>query len=790
MSNLRTHLLPSLVQGVSQQSIEARGLASAEAQTNCLNSLADGVVSRMGSIPIVAFTDSVAQPFVTLIYRNAAEIYAIYITAGSLRVFNLVSGLECSVTGNISAYLNVGSTAVPRENFHVTTVQDTSFVVNKSVEVAMANTTSPARTNEAIAYFRAGSYITTYRLTVTVAGVDYYTEYTTPQGSTASQEQFIKTDRLAQEFADSFVADIVPLLDTAGYTGFTVDRNGSTLRIRGPVDFQVDTTDGMGDTQFISFKDSVRSFSDLPQRCFNGYQVAVTGANDQEKDDYFLKYEGAPSTGVWKEVVAPNTKTTINAATMPQVLKNTGLNTFTVGPATWGLRLAGDGVDTSLDPAFIGRKIVSTAFIGSRLAIITEGSFSLSRANNAYVFFPDTALTDLDTDPIHYDLNLDQVVNIKATVRVAGRLQFWADGAQAVLSSGDNAIKEETVEAIPSTTYTYSSSAPPVASGRNSLLFATSMTAWSSLREVFFRADEADGEIEITAHVPAYISGEVKQIATDPIAKKTFVLTSSGGLYLYQWYNQGTDRIQSAWNRWIIGGRAKPLWIAVRNNILYLLVSWGTSKVFEKIHLDAVGDEAPLMPIRLDHRVSESLATFDPAGFSTITLPYVVDPAGRPEFTVVQREDSTSTVRGRSLSFEWLSGSSIKVLGTEAGMKFYFGSVPTASRQFSEVSIKDSQGNTVLADDITVHDLVVRHKNTVEYSVIKSLYDGTVVAERVYSRWIGNPNQVNGRVPYDKGQHRVQIGEVADQVAITLVNDTVFPATWTAAKYTYSANQR
>ncbi|UIY29180.1 hypothetical protein LZK73_21850 [Neorhizobium galegae] len=118
---------------------------------------------------------------------------------------------------------------------------------------------------------------------------------------------------------------------------------------------------------------------------------------------------------------------------MPHLLVNTGLNAFEVKQATWGTRVAGDGQYTSVDPSFVGYPIRSLQFISGRLAAISEFNTILSRSRNAYVFFPDTAQTNLDTAPVDYDASNGSSTLIEYAVVAGGKLQFWGDGQQTYL---------------------------------------------------------------------------------------------------------------------------------------------------------------------------------------------------------------------------------------------------------------------------------------------------------------------------------------------------------------------
>lgn len=394
----------SLIQGISQQAPNARGSASCEHQENCLNDVLEGVVSRMGSRVLGSYFDVYQDPFVHGFKRSSDEQYLVIIEGTSLRVLNRVTGELCTITGNMTSYLP--HTGVARKAFQAITVGDTTFILNRQKAVGMGLTKSSKRQNSSVAYFQAGGYKITYTLTLRVGGVEYTTSYETPDNSSPSNAKFIGTDYLAQQFLTSLVTDVFPSMATDGHTGFTAHRNGSTIIIYGPLDkeYTIHTSDGVGDTHLIGFRDSLDSISKLPKRCIEGYIVSISTPGAVEAARYWLRYVGDSDNGKWEEVVAPDTVLALDAATMPHLLVCTAPNTFEIRQATWGERVSGDGDRTSPDPSFVGYPIRSLQFISGRLAAVTEYTMALSRARNAYVFFPDTAQTTLDTAPIDYDI--------------------------------------------------------------------------------------------------------------------------------------------------------------------------------------------------------------------------------------------------------------------------------------------------------------------------------------------------------------------------------------------------
>jgi hypothetical protein len=728
------------------------------------------------------------DPFTHSIKRDGDEYYLICIEDGELAVYNMLSGAACTVTGDISAYLSQGDGT--RKSYTAAGPEDTTFIVNKAVIPAMAATKSPVRVNQACAHFKSGQYSVTYTLAVVIGGTEYSISYKTPDNSTSANADFIATNVLAQEFRDAFNATLVPMLNGAGHTGFTCELSGSTLRISAPagVDFDIDTKDGQGDRQFICFKEKVKSFTDLPERCFDGYEVAVAGANDKQFDDYYLKYVGGQSTGTWQEVVSPDTQTTIDPATMPHLLVNTGKDTFEVKQGVWGARLAGDGDLTAQDPYFIGRRIVDIQFISGRLAIITEGTLNLSRVRNAYVFFPDTVQTNLDSAPLIYELSTGKVTIVTGSAVLAQHLHLWSDENQLVLSSGNDPLKEDTTEILPNTNYSYSGEVAPLPVGKSALMFGSSMGPWNRLMQVFYRGKDAVGEIDITGHVRRLVKGTLKHMDAGETAGVLSVLTEEEAttIYIYQWFNNGEERVLSAWNKWTLPTVEKILWAGVRQNRMYLLLKWVGKTTIESIPLDRFGDTPEgQLPLRLDHGCLGDLqlpvSELDPW---TLTLPYDVPADQREGWVCVENIDDEvdQTQRGRIVPHEWVDGSTVSLSDVRSS-NLIFGRIPVAYRKNSKLYVQDKQG-TILPKYLQIIGLIVAHHDTSSYAVVWGANEENRL--EFHGRVLGDPNIDNNEVVRATGLFRVDIGEEADDVEIKLLNDTCYPANWEMYEYLYA----
>lgn len=128
--------IPGLYDGVSQQSPTLRSPLQASIQENCWATIADGLrkrpptelVGKLSSTPI-------GKAYLHEINRDTTERYQVIISDGDIKVFDVISGTEQVVNfPSGKAYLSCDN---PVSDFQAVTVADYTFIVNKTVAVAM-----------------------------------------------------------------------------------------------------------------------------------------------------------------------------------------------------------------------------------------------------------------------------------------------------------------------------------------------------------------------------------------------------------------------------------------------------------------------------------------------------------------------------------------------------------------------------------------------------------------------------------------------------------------------------
>lgn len=847
-NDLKSYTIPNLVQGVSQQVPEQRRDTQAEDQYDCINSPVNGCEARP-PVEVLGFVYGAdfSNAFCRQIARGDTEHYLTVIseaaTGDRLRVFDLLTGEECPVTFTVTDdYLETDDT--PREVVRGATLNDYSFLVNREVKPAIDPDILAANDyNEGIFFFKAGGYSITYQATVRYNGNNYTFRYSTPDNSASANAAYIGTNQLAATFYRAFTGGAAGPITSgtaspaavdrddpqggvgaggAGDTtytgaitlvslGFYVAINGNCLLVgrADDAEFTIDASDGVGDTHFKAVKDTAQAFSELPKSCFSGFTTMVIGSNKETDDDYYVTYisESGGQSGHWEECAMPGATVAFDPDTMPHVLVNTGYQQFEFEQPTWGRRVSGDGVENSLDPSFVGKRVEDIAYSNTRLLLLTEGTSVWSKNRNPYVFFPSTAQSTLDTDPIDVEVGGGtDIALLRKVVQSAETTFLWAEGIQFKTTSKQEPFKQGAVEAPPSTKYEFAAQSDPLALGQ-SLYFVSEPGDYSTIRDLLIQNGEPRGETDITEHVPNYIPQGIRSLTASDTRRTMFVHSEAepNVIYTYNYLLSATERLQSAWNKWRLPEHCQVVWMGVRRNYLKMLLQIeGFGAIIAQVDLtnNAVDPGQTDRQTRLDLRIPEGLvqrqydATLDE---TIILLPYHVasargyayvdenSPATCPMF-VTTRTASDNSVRGavwRIKSIAWSStyGTDVIVVAKDCtAEELYIGFRISAERTESQFFYRSTQGA------VTIERLQV--VNAV-YTYARSGYFRVEVTERlanaergpkVYEmtgRTFGDPSNILGSYPIRGGTFKVPVNMKSEDCTVRAINDSFLPSRWT-----------
>lgn len=781
--SLISYSVPNLIGGVSQQPAPIRRDNQFEAQHNIYATLIGGLRKRPPTLHVAKVLNEAAEAgaYVHFINRDSTERYAVLIESESIRVFDLATGAEKTVTApDGTDYIDVTSA---RASLRALSVADYTFIWNRDVEVEMGAAVSPSVNPEALIYVKQGNYGRTYDISI---GGTTYASFTVADGSAPADTASVTTSNIAA----NLYLHLTGANNGAGVpppnvlSGYTIGIYEDTIHIRKNTagDVAISTRDGFGGTAMICVKGSTPRFTDLPPHGPEGVVVEVVGDKGVAGDNYFVKFvkkNAGDSTGVWRETIKPGITYEIDAASMPHQLVRNGDGTFTFQRATWLDREVGDEL-TNAEPSFVGRKINDVFFHRNRLGVVAGENTIYSASGDPFRFWRKTATTLLDDDPVDVANSHIKASTIYNAVPFKASLLLFSDASQFELGA-EATLTPKTATIVPTTEYNADRDVKPVGVAA-SVFFPASQGVNAQVREYYYSGDQQQNDAyDTTAHCPRYVPSGIFKMTASTYDDVLCVVSSSdpAALYVYKWFGNAQQRVQSAWTRWEIGGTI--LGVEFIGSDLYIAVERDEELWLEYVPMaqDFVDSGASFVTY-LDRRVSdEDLAAPSynaSADTTTFTMPYST--GSTCIATVRAAEDYDDLVVGTALFVMSRSTNTITVSGDHTSTPLWFGFPYESSAEFSRLYRKSSDGES----KVTVADgrLQLRYMTLMLGNTGYIRIEVTPSGRRMYTKEfsgavLGTSLAVVGNVPIYTGRVKAPILSRSDQVSIRIVNDTHLP---------------
>ena len=589
------------------------------------------------------------------------------------------------------------------------------------------------------------------------------------------------TTRIASTLAESL---------RQGLSGYVIENLDSCIRIyrTNNADFVFSSSDSWGDEASKGIKQDAVKFSDLPARCWDGVRVRIKGENLGRDDDYYVVYNNnaGKKTGTWTECRGWAQLYRIDAATMPHLLVREADGTFTFKRATWDEAQCGD--DASADvPSFIGRPIADLCFFRNRLGFIADENVILSRQGEYYNFWPRSAITVVDTDPVDYAVSDNRVNMLRFMVPFGTALLLFADQSQFQLTDGgSNLLTVNTARIDPTTRYECSRLTKPEGVGRN-VYFITERSGNTSVQEYFVTAEEVGTDAEeVTAHVSRYIPKNVFKMVGSGGEDMLVLLSSerSNCLYVYKFFWAGEEKVQSAWSRWEFAPADNILSLVAIEANLYLVVQRPDGVFLDRIDLqDKQPDSGLRYQVHLDRRTLVH-GTYD-AETDTTTWQMPYNPLVSPIMLVLG--DAFAGRGGWKLTSAYAASASAVSAPGDWTAGYCVAGIPYEFRYtFSQQFVKESHeigAPAITAGRLQLRSLRVHYRDSGYFrSEVTSRGRPTRVAEHLW--WVGDNRFLIGQPVLNSGSHRFGVMAQAEQVRIELVNGSQYPSTFLGAEWT------
>ena len=408
----------------------------------------------------------------------------------------------------------------------------------------------------------------------------------------------------------------------AEYWEETTSTSGASAWVSGTTyskgaDFDVRTTDGLANEGLEAVYKEISSITELPKQCFNNFTVKVKGDADIDQDDYYVKFttdnKSEFGKGTWVEAVGweqdesstaiqGGIQTKLDATTMPvtlvPVFTGDDITSFKLqtpeedqtatapNEIGWRTRQAGDN-GTNPFPSFVGGTINDVFFFKNRLGFLTDSNVIFSEADEYFNFFRTTTQQLLDSAPIDVGLSHTKVARLQFAKAFQEKLMLFSDSSQFVLRGAD-VLSPKTVAISPVSEYDTTDNVEPLVLG-NYIYFPFNRDKYVGMYEYYVDSNTEVFEAqEITEHVAKYIPSTIRMMAGSTTQNTVLVqsLAEQSSLYVYKYFWSGKEKIQSAWQKFTLGGNDPIRGFDFVDSTLYLLVGRGGDLYLEKLILE------------------------------------------------------------------------------------------------------------------------------------------------------------------------------------------------------------
>lgn len=787
--------IPSLINGVSQQPPSLRLPTQGVEQINAVSSLLDGLGKRPPSEHVAKLTaKNYVKPFIHWINRDETEKYVVLFYPEHIQVVDQF-GVSYPVVETVDGDLSYIDASSPYRMIQALTINDTTFVVNQTRETKLTDDVVATRPMEAIVWIRAGSYSTDY--TIKVDGTSY--TFTTD----VSDATTIKTQHIADQLTTN--------LATALGVNYVVTRSNNTIWIKrvNNANFNITTADSNGNHNHSLIVGQAAHFADLPEDAPNGAVAKILGSVEDKSDDYWVQFSTRAGVsfgpGTWVECAAPGVHYKFLADTMPHQLvrkqdDSNGAVTgtpnaiyFEFGQVEWRDRKAGDG-DSIPTPSFIGNPISALFLHRGRLGFLALGNVILSQAGDLINFWRQTAVTLLDDDPIDVVIANQTAVNLRHAIAFNGDLLLFSDHAQFILKGGD-ILTPKTVSTSLVTQYSSHIHTVPVNTA-DTVYFPFDNGSYTGLREYYVDGiNQQKKAVTVTDQCPRYILGSGLRISVSTTENMLFLTTDQERetVYVYQWYVNGQDKLQSSWSKWTFGDDATVLAVGFLGDVMNLIVARNDGTYLEQIRLDpGLTDTYADYVTYLDRRVNETTAGVQTiynssSNTTTINVPFLMD--SNEDWLVVTRANGDDNWRhGRVLTQVSHTLTQIVVRG-DARPGFWLGRSYTMEYEFATPYLRSQSQlggvSTVSEGRLQVLDFTVKYDRTGYFRAVVVPDQRDPAEYKMTGQSLLVPSLVGnlGAVQIRSGELKFPVLARNENVRIKVVNDSHLPSYFSGAEW-------
>ena len=557
--------LPVPYGGISEQSVELMLDIQCTDMVNCIPDIVEGIQRRNGTEYAAMNATGLSDKIFHFYDRGEGnERYFMTVQSSAtapLRIFS-IDGTEKKVSYDSPSAINkyLGGVA---DNLVAITVQDRTFIANKTVKVGITIADTPNANYDMPAYYwlsrSSNDTNAPYRYAVYLNGATYET---TSNSSITAATQLAASINASGTFSATAIGSCIKIQSSAGY-------------------FTFNSWDSWGNQASFGWQGSVSKLSDLPNDFpFTNTIVKITGNDSNNFTDYYVIYDGK----TWIETFSPRDNRGV-FYNMPIAVDRLEDGTFYVQSLEWETNHVGD-IDTNPTPSFVNNYINDIVFYKNRLGFSSGSAVTLSETGGYYNFFSKTVLEVVDDDPIDLNIPSGEASFIYYMIPYQKYLFLFTQYAQYVMTDGGNSFSPNNVSVDLISSIPMDTSVKPIRV--NSSLYFVSKVGEDrrQLREYKYHDDTliADG-VNLSVQTPSLLPN-IYSLCMDASLGYIVLVPQNDRrtLYVYKFLEQGDKKAQSAFFKFTFDFDIKKK-VYIDSNNLYVFRDNGVNGFLLKIPL-------------------------------------------------------------------------------------------------------------------------------------------------------------------------------------------------------------
>ena len=629
---LRQQQLPGLYGGVSQQPPMSRLTHMMESQSNTLCDPVDELRLKRPPLKRVAnlasITGTVATSFIKKMKTTSGD-YILLVTDNSTSPVNIykTDGTKCTVTpvsvGGVSpaTYVTSGS-SVPKNKLKLTNLLDYNFLLNTEVTPAKRTDASNKSSTTVqpcmsvgiinkIQYNASGSPAVTLTWTFTLADPAHSVTSATRSGTVTigatDNPTTIATAITAAIASDATVILALDISITSVENVIIASCSSGSAAV-----FGLTLSDTWGNTLSKAFNSEVatvpvkhlthstydtnwvlvaQKYTDLPALWLaTAYRIKIIDET-VSNIGYYVKWD---TTGkCYKESNAPYIDTRYNENTFPVEIVQTAATAFTLqrfgyasSASANNTKVVSRGVgDDDSNPfgGILGRELVDLIVFRNRLCFVASDGILISQTDDYYNFFASTAKEVLDTDPIDFNVDASEFIDITHVVPFSEQVYLYGSKQQFLMHSYDSPLTPSTIQVDLVSNFSFNNTVAPV-NFEDSVLFTHLIGSSISLMETKKSGiTQSTIATKLNVHAPTFLSSGISTLV--PCLQKNIILMPARNtniVYVYQYQlmpteNGNQERIQSAFHSWQLNIRSQVIQEVIEINTDAYIIAHDTT---------------------------------------------------------------------------------------------------------------------------------------------------------------------------------------------------------------------